>query len=353
MEIREALLDPDHPHVTQIKNNLGTLYNRTGRHEQAVPLLAEVVAAHRRHGLEPADLGAGLSNYGTALHRSGRPAEAIDALRESEAIFSELQGSDAVVLAFPRQILGDALAALGRSEEAEAVYRAALDVRERGLPEDHPERGVHPQQAGDVPARRGTARRGRGAPRAGPRGAHRGAARRAIPTVWTPASRSGGSAPLRGAPRRPRTSCAGPSRRAPQRGARTTWARRGRGRCSRSSVAERGRPERRLPSCRGHDHPRHAPVEGGEGQSCDECGHGSLLCLRERAGISTALQPESAQEARTRSFGRSAHPRARPCRTPAPVIRWKNAKLVPSPTPPNIRDDRGILTLGEGRGAFS
>jgi len=138
MEIREALLDPDHPHVTQIKNNLGTLYNRTGRLEEAVPLLAEVVAAHRRRGLEPADLGAGLNNYGSALHRSGRPAEAIDALRESEAIFVELYGADAVILAFPRQILGDALAALGRTEEAEAVYRSALDVRERGLPEDHP-----------------------------------------------------------------------------------------------------------------------------------------------------------------------------------------------------------------------
>jgi eukaryotic-like serine/threonine-protein kinase len=138
MEIREALLDSDHPHVTQIKNNLGTLYIRTGRLEEAVPLLAEVVATHRRRGLEPADLGAGLNNYGTALHRSGRPAEAIDALRESEAIFVELQGSDAVVLAFPRQTLGDALAALVRTEEAEAVYRSALDVRERGLPEDHP-----------------------------------------------------------------------------------------------------------------------------------------------------------------------------------------------------------------------
>jgi eukaryotic-like serine/threonine-protein kinase len=138
MEIREALLDPDHPHVIQIKNNLGTLYIRTGRQEQAVPLLAEVVAAHRRHGLEPGGLAAGLSNYGIALLRSGRYAEAIDPLRESEALFSELHGSDAVMLAFPRQSLGDALAALGRSEEAEAAYRAALDVRERGLPEDHP-----------------------------------------------------------------------------------------------------------------------------------------------------------------------------------------------------------------------
>ena len=139
MEIREALLDPDHPHVTQIKNNLGTLYNRTGRQEQAVPLLADVVAAHRRHGLEPGSLAAGLSNYGVALLRSGRFAEAIDALQESQALFIELQGSDALVLAFPRQARGDALAALGRSEEAEAAYRAALEVRERGLSEDHPD----------------------------------------------------------------------------------------------------------------------------------------------------------------------------------------------------------------------
>lgn len=138
MEIRQALLDPDHPSVTRLRNNLGTLYIRSGRHEEAVPLLEEVVAAERRHGLEPVGLARSLSNYGTALIRSGRSAEALDPLRESEALFSDVLGPDAVVLAFPRQSLGDALAAVGRSAEAEAVYRAALDVRERGLPEDSP-----------------------------------------------------------------------------------------------------------------------------------------------------------------------------------------------------------------------
>ena len=139
MEIREALLGPDHPNVTVLKNNLGALYVRTGRHEQGVPLLGEVVAAERRHVLNPMRLGQSLSNYGTALGRAGRYAEAIDALRESEALFSELLGSDDPVLAFPRNGLGDALAALGRSAEAEAVYRAGLDVRERGLPENNPD----------------------------------------------------------------------------------------------------------------------------------------------------------------------------------------------------------------------
>jgi serine/threonine-protein kinase len=136
MAIREALLDPDHPSLTRVRNNLGTLYIRTGRYEQAVALLAEAVAAHRRHGREPRHLAGALSNYGIARLRSGQHVEAIDALRESEALLSELHGSDAVVLAFPRQSLGDALAGLGRSAEAEAAYRAALEVRVRALPED-------------------------------------------------------------------------------------------------------------------------------------------------------------------------------------------------------------------------
>jgi eukaryotic-like serine/threonine-protein kinase len=138
LEIREALLDPDHPSVTRVRNNLGVLYVRSGRHDQAVPLLEEVVAAERRHGHQPMSLARSLSNHGTALVRSGRYADALAPLRESEALFSELLGPDAVVLAFPRQTQGDALAALGRSAEAEAVYRAALDVRQRGLPEDSP-----------------------------------------------------------------------------------------------------------------------------------------------------------------------------------------------------------------------
>lgn len=138
LEIREALLDPDHPSVTRLRNNLGTLYIRSGRHEQAVPLLADVIAAERRDGLQPIRLAGSLSNYGTALLRSGRSAEAIDPLRESEALIAQALGPDAVLLAFPRQSLGDALASLGRSAEAEAVYRSALDVRERGLPDDSP-----------------------------------------------------------------------------------------------------------------------------------------------------------------------------------------------------------------------
>lgn len=137
LAIREALLDPEHPSITRLRNNLGTLYIRSGRHEEAVSLLADVVDAERRDGLQPIRLAGSLSNLGTALLRSGRYEDAIPPLEESESLIREALGGDAVMLAFPRQSIGDALASLGRSAEAEAAYRAALEVREGGLDDDN------------------------------------------------------------------------------------------------------------------------------------------------------------------------------------------------------------------------
>lgn len=138
LEIRVTLLEPDHPSVLTLRNNLATLAIRTGRPERAVEAYHDIIAITRDSDAPPMNLALALTNLGTALVRAGRFEGAIAPLREAEAIISREMGPDHVLVAYPRQSLGDAYAGLGRREDAERVYRSALAVREAGLPPDHP-----------------------------------------------------------------------------------------------------------------------------------------------------------------------------------------------------------------------
>lgn len=51
---------------------------------------------------------------------------------------TRVNGADNPMLAYPRQSIGDGLAALGRLDEAEAESRSALEVRRAGLGPSHP-----------------------------------------------------------------------------------------------------------------------------------------------------------------------------------------------------------------------
>ena len=138
LEMRTALVEPEHPSVLALRNNLAGLRIRMGRAAQAAAEYAEIVATMRSADLPPMRLAQALSNHGMALVRTGRIEEALPPLSECEAIIAREMGPGHVLLAFPRQTLGDAYAVLGRSQDAERFYRAALAVREGGLPPDHP-----------------------------------------------------------------------------------------------------------------------------------------------------------------------------------------------------------------------
>lgn len=138
LEMRTALLEPAHPYVLGIRNNLAGLAMQTGRPERAAAEYADLVAIMRSEDFPPMRLAQVLSSHGMALVRAERIEEALALLRESEAIIAREMGAEHVLLAFPRQSLADAYARLGRSRDAERLYRAALAVREGGLPPDHP-----------------------------------------------------------------------------------------------------------------------------------------------------------------------------------------------------------------------
>jgi len=139
LEIRSTLLEPDHPSVLTLRNNLAGLAIRTGHPERAATEFARIIAHMRDTAPSPMRLALTLGNHGTALLQAGRFEDALPPLEECESIVVREMGPEHVLLAHPRQSLGDAYAGMGRSGEAESYYRAALAVRETSLPPDHPD----------------------------------------------------------------------------------------------------------------------------------------------------------------------------------------------------------------------
>lgn len=136
LAVRLALLPESHPSVLVVKNNLANLLGSTGQPEEAVTLLASILPERRRRD-EEIPLAVVLNNYGTNLHRTGRHAEAVDALGESYGLMREVWGDSHPNLAYPRLGMAQALAVLGRDAEAEEAFREAAELRREALGKDH------------------------------------------------------------------------------------------------------------------------------------------------------------------------------------------------------------------------
>ena len=75
--IGEKTLGPDHPDVAQRLNNLGALYQETGRYAEAEPLLKRSLAIlEKTLPLDHPHRMSGLKSYGCLLDQLGRHAEA-------------------------------------------------------------------------------------------------------------------------------------------------------------------------------------------------------------------------------------------------------------------------------------
>jgi serine/threonine-protein kinase len=107
-------------------SNLGALYARAERFEDAARVQAEAVALFRRAlGDDHPSTAFGLSNYGSTLTSLGRAREAEPLLRESVATYRAALGDENPTVGFPTINLAKALAAQGRTAEALAQARAA------------------------------------------------------------------------------------------------------------------------------------------------------------------------------------------------------------------------------------
>lgn len=139
LEIRQTLLDDGHPLILTLQNNLAGFYLRTGGAAEALALFDEVIAARSQREDQPMRLATLLSNRAVALVRLDRHAEALEPLRQSEAMIRETMGPEHPIASYPLQSRGDVYKALDRLEEAEAAYREAIRLRRNGLGADDPQ----------------------------------------------------------------------------------------------------------------------------------------------------------------------------------------------------------------------
>jgi serine/threonine-protein kinase len=140
LAIREAILDPDHYHLANSLIGVGAVLEDLRRYEEAERhylrardvLLASV-------GRQHTEMGTLCNNLGGLYRKLERPDEALDMLEEAAAIYVSVRGPDDFWVSFPHMHL--ALVHLGENRPQAALDAAdeCLRIRRANIPESHSE----------------------------------------------------------------------------------------------------------------------------------------------------------------------------------------------------------------------
>ena len=138
LERRMRVLGTDHAYTLTSRNNLTVLLLRTGRGEEAVPIMREIMETSRRT-LTDAHPNTILSiyNYGDVLRDLGRFEEAEELLREAVALGAEHLTDGHWHNGLYRSRLGELLLETDRAREAEPELLAGHEAIERQLGPRH------------------------------------------------------------------------------------------------------------------------------------------------------------------------------------------------------------------------
>jgi serine/threonine protein kinase/tetratricopeptide (TPR) repeat protein len=137
LAMREELLAPDDPDIIESKRLLALNLHTMAEFEEAEALYREVLEMTRR--LRPenhADITFALQNVGGILHAQGKLEEALDYLQQA---LERARAGDTypITTSDIASELAVLLKNMERTEEAEPLYREALEIRQRVLG-DHP-----------------------------------------------------------------------------------------------------------------------------------------------------------------------------------------------------------------------
>ncbi len=138
LEIRERELGADHPDVLESVNQLGVVYRRQQRLDQAESLLRRVLAARAAQEDDPVGLALALNNLGNLLWSQKRFDEAEAAHRRALEIRQRELGPDDQDVAETLNNLGALYQTQAKNREAEPVLRRAAEIYAETLGTDHP-----------------------------------------------------------------------------------------------------------------------------------------------------------------------------------------------------------------------
>ncbi|CAN0356115.1 unnamed protein product [Ectocarpus sp. 8 AP-2014] len=138
LDVKEAILGPDHLQVADTLRQLGVSAREAGRLDEAEGLLRRCLTIRRKKlGQEDMQVACTLYELGACVRKAGRWGEAEGLLRSCLAIEETKLGQEDVQLATTLQQLGVCARESGQMEQAEEFLRRSLAIEETKLgPED-------------------------------------------------------------------------------------------------------------------------------------------------------------------------------------------------------------------------
>ena len=140
LELREALLGPEHPHVANTLGGIAIVHQQQHQLEDAERLLQRALAIHKAaKGDEHPSVAKAEYNLANTYRLQERYGDALRLFETSLARYQRLLGADHVEVAGVHNDLGVTFDLLGRIEEAREHYERALAIRESRLGPTHTE----------------------------------------------------------------------------------------------------------------------------------------------------------------------------------------------------------------------
>ena len=140
LDIREKVLEQDHPDVAKSLHNLAGLYRRQGKYDEAEPLYRRALEIRERV-LKPEhpDVATSLNDFAILLREQGKNDEAEPLYKRALDIFEKVLESDHPDVARCLNNLGGLYCEEKKYDEAEPLLKRALGIFENVLEPNHPD----------------------------------------------------------------------------------------------------------------------------------------------------------------------------------------------------------------------
>src|SRR4030095_10855650 len=143
LEIRERILGPDHPDVSQAINGLATIHYFKGEYSKAEPLYQRALAIREKSlGPEHPDVAQSINILAALYAALGEFAKAEPLNQRALAIQEKSLGPEHPDVAVSLNSLANLYSALGDYVKAVPLHLRALAIREKSLGPEHPDLAV-------------------------------------------------------------------------------------------------------------------------------------------------------------------------------------------------------------------
>jgi tetratricopeptide (TPR) repeat protein len=140
LEIRDAVLGPEHPDTATSMNNLAVLYKDQGSYDKAESLYRRALEIREKVvGPEHLDTANSLNNLAGLYRVHGKYDEAEPLCRRALEISEKILGPDHPHTATSLNNLAELYRQQAKYDEAEPLYRRALAIDEKALGPEHPD----------------------------------------------------------------------------------------------------------------------------------------------------------------------------------------------------------------------